>query len=231
MHRPCNRINDEECMKIMHAERLPRVNNLVHFCKFSLVLFVFFCSIFVIPVAFLKCYVRVCDFTRQIRPLSSTVWKYFRNIVKTRLVYNPISIALSNSIVWKCFPWDGNILEIKLPYCGRGPVFQCFAFNIFYCLSFLAVTVLALESALCWDKKDYVSTQARCPTSVFLQQMWHISALVSVQSHSLNPSREHTDPVHAPSTQVLVPLLHVKLFDRGVGFGQLPVCPLSLVKK
>lgn len=111
MHRPCNRINDEECMKIMHAERLPRVNNLVHFCKFSFICF--FCSIFVIPVAFLKCYVRVCDFTRQIRPLSSTVWKYFRNIVKTRLVYNPISIALSNSIVWKCFPWDGNILEIK----------------------------------------------------------------------------------------------------------------------
>ena len=138
------------------------------------------------------------------------------------------------SVGWK---YSGNILEIlaeiKLPYCGRGPVFQCFAFNIFDCLSFLAVTVhvLALESALCWSKKDYVSTQARCPTSVFLQQMWHISALVSVQSHSLNPSREHTDPVHAPSTQVLVPLLHVKLFDRGVGFGQLPVCPLSLVKK
>ena len=52
-------------MKIMYAERLSRVNNLVHFCKFSLVLvFVLFCSIFVILVAFLKCYVRVCDFTR-----------------------------------------------------------------------------------------------------------------------------------------------------------------------
>ena len=128
MHRPCNRINDEECMKIMHAERLSRVNNLALTSASFVLFFVFFCSIFVIPVAFLKCYVRVCDFTRQFGPLSSTVWKYFRNIVKTRLVYNPISIALSNSIVWKCFPRDGNILEIKLPYCGRGPVFAEFCF-------------------------------------------------------------------------------------------------------
>ena len=53
---------------------------------------------------------------------SSIVWKYFGNIVLKRL-NNPISIVLSNSIKWTCFPWCGNILEIKLPYCGRGPDF------------------------------------------------------------------------------------------------------------
>ena len=41
-----------------------------------------------------------------------------------------ISIVLSNSIVWRCFPWYGkysrNTLEIKLPYCGRDPVFPVF---------------------------------------------------------------------------------------------------------
>ena len=45
-------------------------------------------------------------------------WKYSRKGLQ-----NPVSIVVSNSIVWKLFPWYGNILEIKLPYCGRGPVF------------------------------------------------------------------------------------------------------------
>ena len=45
-------------------------------------------------------------------------WKYSRKRLE-----NPVSIVLSNSTVWKCFPWYGNILEMKLPYCGRGPVF------------------------------------------------------------------------------------------------------------
>ena len=39
---------------------------------------------------------------------------------------NPISIVLSNSIVSKCCRLYGNILEIKLLYCGRGPVFFFF---------------------------------------------------------------------------------------------------------
>ena len=44
------------------------------------------------------------------------------------MLENPISIVLYNSIVWKYFPWYGNILETleilwKLPYCGIGPVF------------------------------------------------------------------------------------------------------------
>ena len=44
------------------------------------------------------------------------------------MLENPISKVLYNSIVWKCFPWYGNILETleilwKLPYCGIGPVF------------------------------------------------------------------------------------------------------------
>ena len=38
---------------------------------------------------------------------------------------NSISIVLSNSIVWKCCPCYGNILEIELPYFG--PVFPVFA--------------------------------------------------------------------------------------------------------
>ena len=47
---------------------------------------------------------------------SSIAWKYLGNIVEKRLE-NPISI------VWKCFPWYGNILEIKFPCSGRGAVF------------------------------------------------------------------------------------------------------------
>ena len=34
------------------------------------------------------------------------------------------NLVLFNSIVWKCCPWYGNILEIKLRYCGRGSVFS-----------------------------------------------------------------------------------------------------------
>ena len=76
MHRPCNRINDEECMKIMYAERLSRVNNLaLTSASFVLFCFVFFCTMFVIHVAFLLSCARVCDFTRTMGPLSSTVWK------------------------------------------------------------------------------------------------------------------------------------------------------------
>ena len=37
----------------------------------------------------------------------------FCNIVKKRFE-NPISIILSNSLVWECFPWYGNILEMAL---------------------------------------------------------------------------------------------------------------------
>ena len=50
--------------------------------------------------------------------ISSIAWKYWRKRLE-----NPISIVLSSSVVWTYFPWYGNILEIKLPYCGRGSVF------------------------------------------------------------------------------------------------------------
>ena len=37
---------------------------------------------------------------------------------------NPMSIVLFNSILQNCCPWYGNVLEKKLPYCGRRPVFS-----------------------------------------------------------------------------------------------------------
>ena len=49
---------------------------------------------------------------------SSTVWRYFGNIVK-KMLQNPISIVLSNSIIWKCFLCYGHILEILLKYFGN----------------------------------------------------------------------------------------------------------------
>ena len=55
--------------------------------------------------------------TREIW-ISSIVWKYFGNTVGKRSE-NPISIVLSNSIVWKCFPWCGNIREILWKYYGN----------------------------------------------------------------------------------------------------------------
>ena len=53
---------------------------------------------------------------------SSVVWKYFRKRLE-----NPISVVLSDSILWKYFMWLENFLEIlwkffleiKLPYFGR----------------------------------------------------------------------------------------------------------------
>ena len=51
---------------------------------------------------------------------SSIAWKIMKYCRKR--LENPISIVLPNS-TWKCFPCYGNILEIKLLYCGRGPVF------------------------------------------------------------------------------------------------------------
>ena len=41
-------------------------------------------------------------------------WKYCRKRLE-----NPISIVLSSSTVWKCFPWYGNILEILWKYSGN----------------------------------------------------------------------------------------------------------------
>ena len=41
-------------------------------------------------------------------------WKYCRK----RLEY-PISIIFSNSILWECFPWNGNIQEILWKYFGN----------------------------------------------------------------------------------------------------------------
>ena len=37
----------------------------------------------------------------------------------TKRLENPISIVLSNSIVWKCFPWY-NILELTIASCEQG---------------------------------------------------------------------------------------------------------------
>ena len=42
----------------------------------------------------------------------------FKKCYRKRL-QNLISIVLSNSIVWKCFPWNGNILEILWKYSGN----------------------------------------------------------------------------------------------------------------
>ena len=41
-----------------------------------------------------------------------TFWKYCRKRLENLI-----------SIVWKCIPWYGNILKIKLPYLGRSAVF------------------------------------------------------------------------------------------------------------
>ena len=43
-----------------------------------------------------------------------TYWKCCRKRLE-----NPISIVLSNSIVWKCCPWYGNFLEILWKYSGN----------------------------------------------------------------------------------------------------------------
>ena len=61
-------------------------------------------------------------------------WKYC-----IKGLENPISIVFSISIVWKCFPWYGNILEMKLQYCERGPVFPVYMTTWKYSLKKLPV--------------------------------------------------------------------------------------------
>ena len=70
-----------------------------------------------------SCAYRMMRFKGSNGKVCKTMTSHFRNLYCRKRLENPIFIVLSHSIAWKCFPWYGNILEIKLPYCGRGPDF------------------------------------------------------------------------------------------------------------
>ena len=52
---------------------------------------------------------------------ASIVWQYFGNIVEKDWNFHSFVQFHSMEIFKK---YSGHILEIKLPYCGRGPVFS-----------------------------------------------------------------------------------------------------------
>ena len=50
-------------------------------------------------------------------------WKYCRRLE------NPISIVLPNSMIWKCCPWYGNIMEILWKYSANKTYILCKRFS------------------------------------------------------------------------------------------------------